>query len=61
MEAVVVHVTQMPNEWIIGCGEVTCDEVEARQAEANTKPENANVDDDDVISTWIWIMNEQYR
>ena len=57
MEAIVAHVTQIANERIVGCSEVTCDEIEAHLAEANTKPGNANADDNDVLSKWIWIMN----
>ena len=37
-----------------------CDKIEEGLAEANAKSGNANAEDDYVLFTWSWIMNEQY-
>ena len=60
MEAVVAHDKQIADWWIVGCNEVICDEIEARRAEVNAKSGIANADDDDVLSTCVWIINKQY-
>ena len=51
----------MTNERIAWCSEVICDDIEARLAKANAKWGNANADDNDVLSTCSWIMNEPCR
>ena len=51
---------KIDNNRTSGCRKLICDEIKTRLVEANAKSGNANADDDDVRSSWSWIINEKY-